>query len=85
MYPIPRSYTRSYFFKSHKVQISLSHTKPDIAFSINMVSHHMHSPTKVHLEAIYRILRYLKGSQGKGLFFKKKQGKEIEIFIYVIE
>lgn len=48
--------------------IYLSHTRPDIAFSVSVVSQFMHSPFEEHLEAVYRILRYLKGNPGKGLF-----------------
>ncbi|RVW15529.1 Retrovirus-related Pol polyprotein from transposon RE1 [Vitis vinifera] len=51
--------------------IYLSHTKPNIAFIVSVVSQYMHSPKESHLEAVYKILRYLKGSPGKGLFFKK--------------
>lgn len=40
--------------------IYLSHTCPDIAFAVSLVSQFMHSPQKEHLEATYRILRYLK-------------------------
>lgn len=60
--------------------IYLSHTRPDIAFAVSVVSQHMHSPKEAHLEAVYKILRYLKGSPGKGLLFKKCERKEVEIF-----
>ena len=60
--------------------IYLSHTRPDIAFAVSVVSQHMHSPKEAHLEASYRILRYLKGSPGKGLFFKKSEKRQIEVF-----
>ncbi|XP_031281719.1 secreted RxLR effector protein 161-like [Pistacia vera] len=61
--------------------IYLSHTRPDIAFAVSVVSQHMHSPKEAHLEAVYKILRYLKGSSSKGLFFKKNASKEVEVFI----
>ena len=51
--------------------IYLSHTSPNIAFSIGFVSQFMHTPHRVHLEPAYRILMYLKSSLGKMLFFKK--------------
>ena len=31
----------------------------------------MHSPGPIHFEAMYRILRYLKGTPGKGILFQK--------------
>ena len=40
----------------------------------------MHSPYKVHLEAIYRILRYLKSTPGKGLLFKKNDQRGVEVY-----
>ena len=45
--------------------IYLSHTRPEIAFAVSVISQHMHSPKETHLEAVYKILRYLKGSPGK--------------------
>src|SRR6266540_5801944 len=48
----------------------LCHTRPDIAFSVSVVSRYMHEPRNDHLEAVYRILRYLKGTPGRGLLFK---------------
>ena len=51
--------------------IYLSHTRPDIGFSVSVVSQFMNNPTEEHLNAVYRILRYLKMTPGKGLFFKR--------------
>ena len=47
--------------------IYLSHTRPDIAFAASVVSQFMHDPRSSHMNAVYRILRYLKSSPGKGL------------------
>ena len=63
--------------------IYLSHTKPNIAFIVSVVSQYMHSPKESHLEAVYKILRYLKGSIGRGLFFKKGDSKKVEIYMNV--
>ena len=49
--------------------IYLPHTRPDIAFAVTMVSQFMYSPNEKHLEAVYRILRYLKSTPSKGLHF----------------
>ncbi|EXB75222.1 hypothetical protein L484_026004 [Morus notabilis] len=40
----------------------------------------MHSPYEEHLEAAYRILRYLKNSLEKGLFFEKNEQRGIETY-----
>lgn len=58
--------------------IYLSYTIVDIAFVVSVVSQYMHDPTKENVEAIFRILKYLKGSLGKGLFFKKNHNRLIQ-------
>lgn len=61
--------------------IYLSHTIPDIGFSIGVISQFMNNPTEKHLEVVYRILRYLKMIPRRGQFFKKGHNdKSIEIF-----
>ena len=57
--------------------IYLSHTRPDLAYAIGVVSRFMHKPQKQHLEAVYRILRYLKGTAGKGVMYKKLRTMDI--------
>ena len=47
--------------------IYLSHTCPDIAYVVSAVSQFMHNPSEDHMDAVIRILRYLKSSLGKGL------------------
>ena len=61
--------------------IYLSHTRSDIAFAVSAVSQFMHNPFKPHLEAIYRILRYL--NQEKVFYFRKEKGYNLEAFIDV--
>ena len=60
--------------------IYLSHTRPDIAFPVSIVSQFMHSPGPEHFEAIHRILRYLKGTPGKGIFFKARGHLQVEAY-----
>ena len=47
----------------------LTITRPDISFAVQQVSQFMHSLRHLHLAAIRRIIRYLKGSSHRGLFF----------------
>ncbi|CAM8893378.1 unnamed protein product [Rhodiola kirilowii] len=51
--------------------IYLSHTRPDIAYAVSVVSQFMHSPSEQHMDAVFRILKYLKKAPGKGLLFRK--------------
>ena len=43
----------------------------------------MHSPYEEHMEAMCQILRYLKGTLGRGLFFKKSEERGVKTFIDV--
>jgi hypothetical protein len=38
---------------------------------VSVVSRYMHDPRSGHLDTVNQILRYLKGSLGKGLWFKR--------------
>ena len=50
--------------------IYLSCMRPDIAFVVSMMSQFMHSPGPEHFDAVYRILRYLKGLQDENCCLK---------------
>ncbi|PKU82870.1 Retrovirus-related Pol polyprotein from transposon TNT 1-94 [Dendrobium catenatum] len=45
----------------------LSITRPDIAFATNQICQHMHQPTNSDLQALKRLLRYIKGTLTYGL------------------
>ncbi|XP_071939248.1 secreted RxLR effector protein 161-like [Coffea arabica] len=60
--------------------IYLSHTRLDITFPVSIVSQFMHSPGPEHFEAIHRILRYLKRTPGKGIFFKAQGHLQVEAY-----
>ncbi|XP_071739023.1 secreted RxLR effector protein 161-like [Rutidosis leptorrhynchoides] len=51
--------------------IYLTITMPEIAYSVGIVSQFMQCPTNVHLDVAKRIIRYVKGSIGHGLWYKK--------------
>ena len=44
-------------------------SRPDITYFVHVLSRFMHQPRKLHMEAIIRIVRYLKNALGQGLFF----------------
>lgn len=52
----------------------LVHTRPNIAFSVGMVSRFMERPTTLHMNAVKRILRYIKGTLNYGLIYSKGTG-----------
>ena len=60
--------------------IYLSHTRPDIAFAVSVVSQYMNDPKSAHMEAVIRILRYLKGCPGKGLLYTRQGDLQVECY-----
>ena len=52
----------------------LLHTRPDLAFSVGMVSRYMEKPTTEHMAAVKHILRYVKGTLNLGCVYEKKEG-----------
>jgi hypothetical protein len=58
--------------------IYLCHTRPDICYAVCVVSRYMHDPRTGHMDVFYRILRYLKGTPGKGLWFKRNKHMNLE-------
>ena len=57
--------------------IYLSHTRPDIAYAVSVISQFMHRPQMNHLEAALRVVRYLTGTFDHGIMFKKNGHLEI--------
>ena len=58
--------------------IYLCHTRPDITYAVSVVSRYMHDPRSGHMDAVYRILIYLKKNPGKGLLFKKNRHLNVD-------
>ena len=58
----------------------LSHTRPDICYTVNVLSQFMHSPRNSHFQAANQVLRYLKGTPGLGISYRKT-GK-IDLVLY---
>jgi hypothetical protein len=51
--------------------IYLTVMRPDMSFVVSQISKFMHSPRTPHLDVVNRILRYLKGTLGKGIWMRK--------------
>ena len=52
-------------------------TRPDIAFSVNLLARYSSSPTRRHWNGIKHILRYLKGTSDMGLFYTNKGSTDL--------
>ncbi|WZZ37877.1 hypothetical protein YC2023_034136 [Brassica napus] len=59
----------------------LTATRPDLMFSVNLVSRYMEEPNEEHLLAAKRILRYVQGTSSFGIRYKR--GEEQELVGYV--
>ncbi|XP_015570351.2 uncharacterized mitochondrial protein AtMg00810-like [Ricinus communis] len=57
--------------------IYLTITRPDINYAVSMVSQFIHAPRTSHLDAIDKILRYLKGTPGQGILMKNNSSNDI--------
>ncbi|XP_062100834.1 secreted RxLR effector protein 161-like [Humulus lupulus] len=60
--------------------IYLTWTRPDISYAVDVASRYMQHPKKPHLEAVRRMLRYVKDTINYGLLYKK--GDEVKIVGY---
>ncbi|XP_071695381.1 uncharacterized mitochondrial protein AtMg00810-like [Rutidosis leptorrhynchoides] len=60
--------------------IYLAHTRPDIAHAVGVVSQFMHQPQVHHMEAVFRIIRYLKKTTDHGVIFKGNGHLKTQIY-----
>ncbi|XP_019418429.1 PREDICTED: uncharacterized protein LOC109329216 [Lupinus angustifolius] len=57
-----------------------TNTRSNISFAIQQLAQFMASPTHTHHTASLRVLRYLKGSPGLGLFFPTKSYVQVKAY-----
>lgn len=55
----------------------LTTTRPDIMYTVSLISRYMSRPTELHLLAAKRIMRYLQGTTGFGILYKKGGNREL--------
>lgn len=51
----------------------LTITCPDITFAVNKLCQYSSAPRTPHMTAAYRVLQYIKGTVGQGLFYSASQ------------
>ncbi|GJY45093.1 zinc finger, CCHC-type containing protein [Tanacetum coccineum] len=49
----------------------LLHTRPDLSYSVGLLSRFMQEPKDHHLKAIKQVIRYIKGTKEHGIVYKK--------------
>ncbi|XP_014519584.1 uncharacterized protein LOC106776617 [Vigna radiata var. radiata] len=61
----------------------LCNTRPELSYSVGLVSRYMECPRTSHLNAVKRILRYLQGTYSYGVLLRKEEaGVEVQITSY---
>ncbi|PWA54556.1 ribonuclease H-like domain, Reverse transcriptase, RNA-dependent DNA polymerase [Artemisia annua] len=58
----------------------LLHTRPDLSYSIGLLSRFMQEPKEQHMKAIRQVLRYVKGTINYGITYKHNGGNKIQGF-----
>ena len=54
-----------------------THTRPDIGFATSILARHSQNPTARHWNGVKHLMRYLRGTEDLGLFYKKCKNPEI--------
>ena len=57
-----------------------THTRPDLAFAMLMLTRNMQAPTEHHWALGKRVLRYLKGTIDSKLYYKSPLSFDLELF-----
>jgi hypothetical protein len=60
--------------------IYLTITRPDIMYSVNILSQFMHAPRKPHWDVALRVVRYLKNNPGLGLLFSSNSSLQLRAY-----
>uniref|UniRef100_A0A803N712 Reverse transcriptase Ty1/copia-type domain-containing protein n=1 Tax=Chenopodium quinoa TaxID=63459 RepID=A0A803N712_CHEQI len=60
--------------------IYLTVTRPDIAFSVQLLSQYMHAPTSTHMQAAKRLLRYLAGTKSQGILLASSSAAHLTAY-----
>ena len=57
--------------------IYLAFTRPDLCFSVHVLSQFLQAPREEHWNAALRVVRYLKGKPGQGVLLKRDNSLQL--------
>lgn len=58
----------------------ITSTRPDLMYVVCLLSRYMADPYEQHMEAAKRVLRYMKGTLGFGVFYRRKEVSELMVY-----
>lgn len=58
----------------------LTITRPNLSYSVNSLDQFMHRPFKSHLDVVFQVLQYVKGTLEQGLYFSASSFTQIRGF-----
>lgn len=60
--------------------IYLTITRPDLSYVVHVLSQFLASPRTDHLQAVYRVLRYIKQAPGQGILISAQGSLQLTVF-----
>jgi hypothetical protein len=60
--------------------VYLGVTRPDISYSVHILSQLVSAPTQIHYSHLLRVLRYLRGTSTRRLFFSRSSSLQLQAY-----
>jgi hypothetical protein len=60
--------------------VYLGVTRPDISYSVHILSQFVSAPTQIHYSHLLRVLRYLRGTSTRRLFFPRSSSLQLQAY-----
>jgi hypothetical protein len=60
--------------------IYLGVTRPDISYSVHILSQFVSAPTQIYYSHLLRVLRYLRGTISRSLFFPRSSSLQLQAY-----
>ena len=60
--------------------VYLTVTRPDISHAVHILSQFVGAPTSVHYAHLLRVLRYLRGTTSRGLFYSRQSPLQLQAY-----